>query len=269
MTTVPVVDDEAKLVELVRGYLEREDFVVLSASEGPTALDLDRAQRPDVVVLDLMLPGLDGIEVCRRLRQFSDAYVLLLTARTEEIDKIVGLSVGAARTLGEVMIDETRHEVTRRGEVVPLTAREVTLLSTLTAHPGRVYTRDQLLERVWGQPYYDAHAVDVHAANLRKKLEDDPADPSTSRPCEASATVSASALPDGRLLRPPGAVAQSRRRGLSLVPGRDRGRRRHAARRGQPGGADFLRQLDAAHDGRRRQPPHRRRPLRRARASRG
>src|SRR5579864_1451690 len=95
MTTVLVVDDEANLVDLVRGYLEREGFVVATASDGPTAVDTARAIQPDLVVLDLMLPGFDGLEVCRRLRQFTDAYVLMLTARAEEIDRIVGLEVGA------------------------------------------------------------------------------------------------------------------------------------------------------------------------------
>ncbi len=214
MTTVLVVDDEPNLVELVRGYLEREGFSVLSAADALEALDVVRTEQPELVVLDLMLAGLAGIEVCRRLRQFSDAYVLMLTARTEEIDKIVGLSVGAddyltkpfsprelvarvkamlrrprtgvglvpdeppaPRRFGEVVVDEARHEVTRRGEVLPLTAREFALLSMLAAQAGRVYTRGQLLQQVWGDTYYDEHVVDVHVGNLRKKLEDDPAHP--------------------------------------------------------------------------------------------
>ncbi|MHB0869070.1 MAG: response regulator [Chloroflexota bacterium] len=213
MTTVLVVDDEEKLVELVEGYLRREGFDVLTALDGPAALDLARTKQPDLVLLDVMLPGLDGIEVCRRLRQFSDAYVLMLTARSEEIDKIVGLSVGADDYLtkpfsprelvarvramlrrprsgidagggipspmrfGDLVIDPGRHEVTRRGEPAPLTAREFALLAAMAAHPGLVFTRSQLLERVWGDGYYDDHVVDVHVANLRKKLEDDPANP--------------------------------------------------------------------------------------------
>lgn len=213
MTSVLVVDDEAHLVDLVTGYLEREGFNVLSAGDGPTALDLVRTHQPEVVLLDVMLPGLDGIEVCRRLRQFSDAYVLMLTARAEEVDRVVGLSVGAddyvtkpfsprelvarikamlrrprtrselggrAGTLvrfGELAIDSGRHEVTLRGEAAPLTVREFELLSTMSAHPGLVFTRAQLLEQVWGDEYYDDHVVDVHIANLRKKLEDDPSEP--------------------------------------------------------------------------------------------
>jgi len=215
MTTVLVVDDEANLVDLLRGYLEREGFVIATASDGPTAVDTARAIQPDLVVLDLMLPGFDGLEVCRRLRQFTDAYVLMLTARAEEIDRIVGLEVGADDYLakpfsprelvarvkamlrrprgvgtgvaasdsppvlrsGDLTIDEARHEVLRQGVAVSLTPREFTLLATLAGQPGRVFTRAQLLERVWGTEYYDEHVVDVHIANLRHKLGDDPAHP--------------------------------------------------------------------------------------------
>ncbi len=220
MTRILVVDDEATLVELVRNYLEREHYEVLTAEDGRTALDLTRTARPDLVVLDVMLPGLDGIEVCRQLRQFSDAYVIMVTARAEEIDKLLGLTVGAddyltkpfsprelvARVKAllrrphqvagmlpvsavlpddapalqqweDLTIDEAQHEVTRHGQPVELTAREFALLLTLAKHPGRVFTRDQLLERVWGDAYYDDHVVDVHVGNLRKKLETDPAHP--------------------------------------------------------------------------------------------
>jgi two-component system alkaline phosphatase synthesis response regulator PhoP len=211
--TILVVDDERGLVELVRSYLTNEGFTVLVAEDGLRALDLARVHDLDLVVLDVMLPGIDGVEVCRRLRQFSDAYVLMLTARSEEVDKIVGLSVGAddyvtkpfsprelvarvkallrrPRTAAQnepdappvyrfddLVIDEGRHEVTRGGNVLPLTAREFDLVSALAAHPGRVFTRAQLLERVWGDEYYDDHVVDVHIGNLRKKLEDDTAQP--------------------------------------------------------------------------------------------
>jgi DNA-binding response OmpR family regulator len=214
------VDDETTLVELVRSYLEQEQYEVLTAGDGHTALDLARAAHPDLVILDVMLPALDGVEVCRQLRQFSDAYVLMLTAKTEEIDKIIGLTVGAddyltkpfsprelvarvkarlrrprqvAGTLPatsmshdmllsshqweDLTIDEAQHEVTLHGQPVELTAREFALLLTLARHPGRVFTRDQLLEQVWGDTYYDDHVVDVHVGNLRKKLEADPAHP--------------------------------------------------------------------------------------------
>jgi DNA-binding response OmpR family regulator len=213
--TILVVDDEQRLRDLVRGYLEREGFMVLTAADGLTALDLARQHAPDIVVLDLMLPGLDGLEVCRRLRTFSDAYVVMLTAKAEEIDRIVGLEVGAddyltkpfspreliarvramlrrprrgtaeappdvlpPQRFGSLLIDHARHEVTLDSAVVPLTTLEYALFTTLAAHPGRVFTRDQLLERVWGTDYFgDDHVVDVHIANLRKKLGDDPAAP--------------------------------------------------------------------------------------------
>ena len=189
--------------------------MVATASDGPTAVDTARALGPDLVVLDLMLPGFDGLEVCRRLRQFTDAYVLMLTARAEEIDRIVGLEVGADDYLTKpfsprelvarvkamlrrprgsgssvgasdsppvlrfrgLTIDEGRHEVLIEGATVPLTPREFTLLATLAGQPGRVFTRAQLFEHVWGAEYYDDHVVDVHIANLRHKLGDDPADP--------------------------------------------------------------------------------------------
>ena len=213
-TTVLVVDDEQNMVDLVGGYLQREGYRVLTAADGPTALELARSADPDVVVLDVMLPGFDGVEVCRQLRGFSNAYVIMLTARTEEVDKIVGLAVGAddyvtkpfsprelvarikallrrprgiaatggleappIRHFGELIVNESRHEVSRRGDVLPLTPREFALLVLLVSQPGRVFTREQLLERVWGDAYYDDHAVDVHVGNLRKKVEDDSAHP--------------------------------------------------------------------------------------------
>lgn len=214
MTTILIVDDEQNLVRALRGYLEREGYTVVAAYDGPTGLEKARGGRPDLIVLDVMLPGLDGVEVCRRLRQFSDAYVLMLTARAEEVDKIVGLSVGAddyltkpfsprelvarvkamlrrPRAFGtpaqeeppephrfrDLVIDEERHEVSRGGEPIPLTALEYRLLLALASHPRRVFTRSQLLERIWGDDVFDDHLVDVHIGNLRKKLEPDPARP--------------------------------------------------------------------------------------------
>jgi len=220
VTRILVVDDETALVELVKSYLEREQYEVLTAADGRTALDLAGAAEVDLVVLDVMLPVLDGIEVCRQLRQFSDAYVIMLTARAEEIDKLLGLTVGADDYLtkpfsprelvarikallrrprqtstalyrhtetpdeapapqhwDELTIDEAQHEVTLHGQPVELTAREFALLLALARHPGRVFTRAQLLERVWGDAYYDDHVVDVHIGNLRKKLEADAAHP--------------------------------------------------------------------------------------------
>ncbi len=220
MTRILVVDDETALVDLVRSYLEHEQYEVLTAVDGRTALDLARTAQLDLVVLDVMLPVLDGIEVCRQLRQFSDAYVIMLTARAEELDKILGLTVGADDYLtkpfsprelvarikallrrprqtatalhtglappddapapqrwDDLLIDEAQHEVTLHGQPVELTAREFALLLALARHPGRVFTRAHLLERVWGDTYYDEHVVDVHVGNLRKKLEADLAHP--------------------------------------------------------------------------------------------
>lgn len=215
-TTILVVDDEQRLRDIIRGYLVREGFTVLTAADGRAALDLARQHAPDVIVLDLMLPGLDGLEVCRQVRSFSDAYVIMLTAKAEEIDRIVGLEVGAddyitkpfsprelvarvramlrrprrgspsaalpdippPQRFGDLLIDHGRREVSLAGAVVPLTALEFALLTTLASHPGLVFTRHQLLDRVWGADYFgDDHVVDVHVANLRKKLGDDPSAP--------------------------------------------------------------------------------------------
>lgn len=205
---VLVVDDEAPIVELVRGYLEAESMEVISAADGPSALELIRRRSPDVVVLDVNLPGFDGFEVLRQARTFTDAYVIMLTARAEEIDRIVGLSVGADDYLvkpfsprelvvrvkallrrprtsrgeggadiferGALVIDTPRRTVTLRGAPVTLTTIEFGLLSTLAEDPGLVFSRQKLLDRVWGIDYVgDDHVVDVHLGNLRHKLGDD------------------------------------------------------------------------------------------------
>ncbi len=212
MTKILVVDDEHHIVDLVRGYLEREGFVVHAAYDGPSALERAREWSPDLVVLDVMLPGLDGIEVCRQLRHFSDAYVLMLTARAEEVDRIVGLTVGAddyltkpfsprelvarvramlrrPRTpavqetegddvplrLNDLVIDKSRHVVTRDRAQIDLTAREFALLAMFAEQPGRVFRRAQILDRIWASEFYDEHVVEVHVANLRRKLGADPA----------------------------------------------------------------------------------------------
>jgi two-component system, OmpR family, alkaline phosphatase synthesis response regulator PhoP len=210
-TTILLVDDEPQLTQLVRSYLEREGFRVVVAFDGRAALDIARRESPELVVLDLMLPEIDGLEVCRQLRQFSDAYVLMLTARSEEVDRIVGLSVGAddyitkpfsprelvARVramlrrprhlvgstppepstplqFDDLMIDLAAYEAARGGEVIPLTPLEFRLLATLAAHPGLVFTREQILDHVWGGDFYgDDHVVDVHISNLRRKIEPD------------------------------------------------------------------------------------------------
>ena len=202
-----VVYDEPPIVELVRGYLEREGYEVLAATDGPSAIQSARAVGPDVIVLDLMLPGLDGVEVCRQVRTFSDAYILMLTARAEEVDRIVGLSVGAddylvkpfsprelvarvkallrrprmtiaAAPPAGLEIDEPRHQVRVDGTPIELTATEFGILATLARDPGVVVSRSALLDRVLGHGFIgDDHLVDVHVANLRRKLVDDPAAP--------------------------------------------------------------------------------------------
>lgn len=210
---VLVIEDEQPISRLVATYLERENFVVDVAGTGESGVDLARANQPDVIVLDLMLPGMDGIEACRQIRTFSDAYIIMLTARTDEVDRLIGLSVGAddyvtkpfsprelvarvramlrrprsstlgvtaepPRRFGELTIDTAAREAQLAGEPVELTRTEFDLLDTLSAAPRVAFSRRQLLEQVWGGDWYgDDHVIDVHIANLRHKLEDDPRAP--------------------------------------------------------------------------------------------
>jgi DNA-binding response OmpR family regulator len=208
--TVLVVDDEMALAGVVAGYLEREGFSVLQAHDGPSAVELAETHRPDLIVLDVMLPGFDGVEVCRQVRQFTDAYIIMLTARDEEIDKIVGLSVGAddylvkpfspreliarvramlrrpraapvspeVTTIGDLAIDEESRTVTVAGGPVELTRTEFDLLATMVARPRLAFSRRQLIDSVWGSDWYgDEHLVDVHVGHLRHKLGDDANEP--------------------------------------------------------------------------------------------
>jgi DNA-binding response OmpR family regulator len=198
-TRILVVDDETPIRDLVRGYLEREGFAVSSVEDGLAAVESVRADRPDVVVLDVMLPGLDGFEVLRRIRTFSDAYVLMLTARGDEVDRIVGLSVGAddylvkpfsprelvarikallrrprpaaAPPARDLVVDGARRTATVRGTAVALTATEFDILALLAREPGVVVGRPELLAAVWGHDFVgDDHLVDVHVANIRRKI---------------------------------------------------------------------------------------------------
>jgi two-component system alkaline phosphatase synthesis response regulator PhoP len=204
--TVLVVDDEANIVDLARMYLEQEGFRVQSANDGAKALDMISRQPPALMVLDLMLPEVDGWEVCRRVRSGKaapDLPIVMLTARDEDVDKIVGLELGAddyitkpfnprelvARVrailrrshrsvvresvvhVGDVTIDPARHEVTIAGRSVELRPKEFDLLLALAEHHGMVLSRDQLLNLVWGYDFYgETRTVDVHIAQLRKKL---------------------------------------------------------------------------------------------------
>jgi DNA-binding response OmpR family regulator len=208
--TVLVVDDEIALAGVVAGYLEREGFTVVQAHDGPTAVALARSALPELIVLDVMLPGFDGVEVCRQVRQFTDAYIIMLTARDEEVDKVVGLSVGAddylvkpfspreliARVramlrrpraapaspsvtrVGDLAVDEESRTVTVSGSPVELTRTEFDLLATMVARPRLAFSRRQLIDAVWGADWYgDEHLVDVHVGHLRRKLGDDAGEP--------------------------------------------------------------------------------------------
>lgn len=210
MRTILVVDDELKITRLVRDYLEQAGFVVVTASDGPGAVAAARQTHPDLIVLDLGLPNMDGLDVIRSLRTFSSVPVVVVTARTEEADRIVGLEMGAddyltkpfspkelvARvravlrrteaavgpgqvlTVGDLIIDGPRHQVTRAGTEVELTGSEFELLSTMARQPGRVFTRGQLLEAIHGVSVASyERAIDAHIKNLRRKLEPDPRNP--------------------------------------------------------------------------------------------
>ena len=209
---VLVVDDEPHIVELVRYNLQQEGFAVSVATSGREALARVSGDHPDLVVLDIMLPELDGIEVCRQIRAQSRVPILMLTARDRELDRVVGLELGAddyvtkpfsprelvarirailRRTGGTAPLPEAEplqsdglvlhpgtHEVWLRGRPVDLTAKEFELLKLLMRHPNRVFTRDFLLEHIWGYDYFGStRTVDMHISRLREKIEDDPAAP--------------------------------------------------------------------------------------------
>ena len=216
-TTILIVEDEEPILDLISKYLIAEGFNVVTARDGISALSQARTSNPALIVLDVMLPGMDGLEVCRRIQQESDVYILMLTARTEEIDKVVGLSVGAddyltkpfsprelvarvkailrrSRALGSasgraepqdrtlrfdnLTINPDTRQVCFDDAQVELTTREFDLLYALAEYPGRVFNRDQLLERVWGHDFAGIdRVVDVHIGLLRRKLETDAANP--------------------------------------------------------------------------------------------
>ena len=210
MTTVLVVDDESIVRDVVVKYLRREGYRTLEAGDGDTARELVERERPDLVVLDLMLPGTDGLAVCQWIRKRSSLPVIMLTARGEEADRIVGLEIGAddyvtkpfsprelaARVktvlrraqpestdagplrFGELELDPGTREVRKRGELVRLTAKEFDLLWFLASHTRKVFSRDQLMSRVWGyEAALDTGTVTVHVRRLREKIEDDASRP--------------------------------------------------------------------------------------------
>jgi two-component system alkaline phosphatase synthesis response regulator PhoP len=202
MTTLLLVDDEKNIIELERMYLEKEGYQLEVAYDGKAALEKFRATQPAAIILDLMLPGIDGWELCRRIRQESDVPIIMLTARDQDIDKIVGLELGAddyltkpfnprelvARVkaifrrvnpapktqrvvVGDVTLDQDRREVAAAGKPVELRTKEFDLLAVLMQNPGIVLTRERLLEIAWGYDFAgETRTVDVHVAHLRKKL---------------------------------------------------------------------------------------------------
>ena len=211
---VLVVDDEQSLAKVVASYLERDGHEVECVFDGPSAVAAARQRPPDVVVLDLGLPGLDGVEVCRQLRTFTDCYVVMLTARTDEVDKLIGLGVGAddyltkpfsprelvarvkamlrrprtpaavgdqeepPRVFGPLGIDVVSREVHLDGRAVELTRTEFDLLAVLSGRPRMAFSRRQLIDAVWGQDWVgDEHLVDVHVGHVRRKLGDDSTTP--------------------------------------------------------------------------------------------
>ena len=203
-----VIEDSAEITLVVRSLLEQEGYDVVATPHGRRGVEYARAERPELVILDLSLPDIDGVEVCRELRRFSDAYVVIVSARDDEVDKIVGLTVGAddyvtkpfsprelaarvramrrrprardqgsAREFGHLVIDASAREVVMAGTEVELTRIEFDLLELLSRSPRRTVTREQLLEHVWGDWFGDDHVIEVHMGKLRKKLGESAAQP--------------------------------------------------------------------------------------------
>ncbi|MFD0502665.1 response regulator transcription factor [Streptomyces chiangmaiensis] len=203
-----VVEDDSTVAEIVAGYLDRAGYAVDRAEDGPEALSRAAARRPDLVVLDLMLPGMDGLEVCRRMRERGPVPVIMLTARGDEDDRILGLEVGAddyvtkpfsprelvlrvesvlrrtrpvagTHPLGAagLTVDPAARRATKNGAELALTLREFDLLAFFLRHPGRAYSREDLMHEVWGWDFGDLSTVTVHVRRLRGKVEDDPARP--------------------------------------------------------------------------------------------
>jgi two-component system alkaline phosphatase synthesis response regulator PhoP len=211
MSAILIVDDEENIRNLVEAYLKVEGYTVFSAADGLQGLNLFRRYQPELVILDVMLPGMDGFDVLQQIREESEVYVLMLTARSDEPDRVVGLTIGADDYLtkpfsprelvarvkailrrgrnpatpedsvlafDDLRIDSQRHEVWRGTERVDLTALEFKLLRLLATHKGMVLSREQLIENVWGYDFYgDDRVVDVHIGHIRQKIEADPANP--------------------------------------------------------------------------------------------
>ena len=215
MAKILVVDDEASIVTMLAYNLKKEGYDVVTAEDGEVALEKFESEKPDLLLLDIMMPKMDGYEVCRKIREKSNVPIIMLTARADEVDKVVGLEMGADdyvtkpfgnreliarvkanlrrsdiapvtnnekdgnnQVYGDLNIDFDRYEVTKRGEVIKLTVREFELLTFLATQTPTIFTRENLLEKVWGYEYFgDVRAVDVTIRRLREKIEDDPSKP--------------------------------------------------------------------------------------------
>ncbi len=214
--SVLIIEDEQTIIDILKFNLEKEGYLVFEAMDGATGLEYALSKNPDLILLDVMLPQMDGFEVCRRIREKSAVPIIMLTAREEEVDKVLGLELGAddymtkpfsireltARikanlrrtipdntshlssssgdtiTSGELVINTERYEVQKRGQVIEITLREFELLKFLATQPQKIFTRENLLEKVWGYEYYgDVRTVDVTIRRLREKIEDDPGMP--------------------------------------------------------------------------------------------
>lgn len=210
-----VVDDEESIVTIISYNLKKEGYEVITASDGESGLELALSEKPDLILLDIMMPNMDGYEVCRKVRKDSNVPIIMLTARADEVDKVLGLEMGAddyvtkpfgnrelvarvkanlrrmepkvadsasasgnVEAYGELVIDYDRYEVKKRGEVINLTLREYELLKFLANQKTQIFTREALLEKVWGYEYFgDVRAVDVTIRRLREKIEDDAGKP--------------------------------------------------------------------------------------------
>ena len=209
-----VVDDEESIVKIIEYNLKKEGYDVICASDGETGCRLAKEENPDLILLDIMMPKMDGYEVCKKVREKSNVPIIMLTARAEEVDKVVGLELGAddyvtkpfgnrelmarvkahlrrnnvkkeeAETsensgkFGDIIIDFERYEVYKRGDAIYLTVREFELLKFLATQKNQIFSREALLEKVWGYEYFgDVRAVDVTIRRLREKVEDDPGKP--------------------------------------------------------------------------------------------
>ncbi len=215
MAKILVVDDEASIVTMLAYNLKKEGYEVVTAEDGEVALEKFESENPDLLLLDIMMPKMDGYEVCRKIREKSNVPIIMLTARADEVDKVVGLEMGAddyvtkpfgnreliarvkanlrrsdstpvsnddnngnRQVYGDLNINFERYEVKKRGEVINLTLREFELLTFLATQTPTIFTRENLLEKVWGYEYFgDVRAVDVTIRRLREKIEDDPSKP--------------------------------------------------------------------------------------------